>query len=470
MALDNVLIERDITKHGKLKKIKVVSAIDKNYLEKTYTEMAKKGWLIETVKGLRDSYKPIEPCDLEFSVTFFQPVTPLDYPDYDKEDTYQEFCEDSGWTLAAKNDRYFVYYKKPNSNVLPIHTDPSEEYNSIWNALKKGELITFPILMILMIFQLWKGIITLRYENLYKPAGLFSIVYPTLFLIVVGGYMIPLISWLMKNRINANEGNALVYDSYEKVRIRNTLYNCGLTIILVVLIYNIIALFSVHFNITLIFLYLLNLILPIGLGLLIRIKIKKIKSKRSTNVIIMIAGALVVWLILIFVTFTLVSHSDYERPIEEIPSSIPILTHQDLETNLEFHPRYVQVYHTMMVPVSFEYESYHRDYQGDYFAIEVTYVQARFDWMADIIAKRAIYDELRKIEDDKMNHILDSKSADYVYSVTPDMYGLDMIYNLSRFGTRVMLAKDNVIYFIQLDKPIDSEVLDKIVPVLFGAN
>jgi hypothetical protein len=124
----NRIIKRNVKEYGKRKKIRVVSAIDKNYLEKTYKDMAMKGWLVDTVKGIRDSYIPIEPCELEFSVTHFQPVTPLDYPDYDKEDTYQEFCEVSGWTLVAKNDKFFVYYKAVDSKVLPVHTEPSEEY------------------------------------------------------------------------------------------------------------------------------------------------------------------------------------------------------------------------------------------------------------------------------------------------------------------------------------------------------
>lgn len=465
----NSIIERDINEYGKLKKIKVVSAIDKNYLEKTYKDMAMKGWLVDAIKGSRDSYRPIEPCELEFSVTYFQPVTPLDYPDYDKEDTYQEFCEDKGWSLAAKNERCFVYYKLPENKVSSIHTEPSGEYRSIWNAMKKGELISFSILMLVILSQLWLGISNFRYENLYRPAGLLNIIYPSLFLIVVGGYMIPLISWLIKNKSRARDGKPLIYDSYNKVRLRNGLYSSGLAFIFIFIIYNTTSIFSYFFSIELLFVYLLNIVIPVGLGILLRIKIKRIKSKRSTNIIIMIVGIFVTCAIVIGATFSLVGHMDPDRLDSNIPSEIPILTHQDLGTDLQFQPRYVERYKTLMVPLSFEYESYHRDYHGDFYDIELTYIQARTEWMAEIIANRAVYDERRRIED-RMDLMLDNKLIDYVYSLNPELYGLDFAYNLSRFNTRVMLVRNNIIYFVQIDKAIDNNVLERIIPILFGES
>jgi hypothetical protein len=458
------IINRDISEYGKRKRIKIVSAIDKKYLEKTYKDMAMKGWMVENIKGIRDTYRPIEPCELDFSVTCFQPVTPLDYPDYDKEETYQEFCEDSGWTLAAKNERHFIYYKMPESKALPIYTEPMEEYRSIWNAMKKGELITFPLLILLLVFQLWMGLKNLRFDDFYRSGGLFPVTYPSLMLIVCVGYMIPLIFWLIRNRSRAKENEPLIFDSYKKVRIRNGIYNSGLTLVFIYLIYSILNMFTSYFNLTLLFVILINMLVPIGFGILLRIKIKKIKSRRSTNIILLIVGFFVAWALTVSATFTLVSHMDYERRVCEIPSGIPILRHEDFGSDLVFQPEYIENYQTIMVPLSFEYSSYHKSDEDNFNDIEVTYVQARTEWIAQIIANKAIHDEMQRMED---NMMFDEQQRNYVYSLAFKVDGMDMAYNLSRFNTQVMLVKENTLYFVKLSEPIDREVLEKIVRILF---
>jgi hypothetical protein len=151
-------------------------------------------------------------------------------------------------------------------------------------------------------------------------------------------------------------------------------------------------------------------------------------------------------------TFTLVSHMDYEKGVSEIPSGIPILRHEDFGADFVFQPEYIEKYQTIMVPLSFEYSSYHKSDEGNFNDIEVTYVQARTEWIAQIIANKAIHDEQQR---------------NYVYSLRSEVDGIDMAYNLSRFNTQVMLVKENTLYFVKLSEPIDREVLEKIVRILF---
>jgi len=449
------------------KKFKLVSSIDKKYLERTYEDMARKGWLLDGGKVFWDSYRPIDPCELEFSVTCFQPLTPFDYPDPEEGVTYQELCEDTGWTLATKDDRSFTYYKEKGADALPIHTDPSEEYRSVCNVLKKGELIIFPILVLMMVFQLYLGLSSFTYEDLYRPGGLFGLIYPLGMMIVVVPYMSTLIVWLLKNRPRAKGGLALEYPTYPNIKRRNRLYGSGLIIIFLYLVYSVIGLLSLSVDKSIFVAGLLNLLIIIGFSALLTQKIRKVKSKRSTNLLLTVLGFMVVWLVTVVISFSLVAGGGQERPLEGLPEHVAILTHHDLGRDLDLQLRSVQKYHTLLVPLSFEYTSYHAGDKNDFSDIEVTYIEARSKSIANFIAQRVVKDELDRIKENRLDLDRDGQSRDYVYRIDSEIYGLDMVYNLSAYKTRVMLVKENIVYIIQLDTLIDCEVLRKMVSSLF---
>lgn len=463
------VIYRDRNAYGKKKKIKVVSAIDKVYLEETYRDMAANGWLVENVKGLFDGYRPIEPCDLEFEVTLFQPVTALDYPDKDKEETYQEFCEDEGWVLAAKNERYFIYYKVAGSKVTPIHTDPEDEYRSVANAMKKSEMLAFPILLLSQFLSIWVNLRTFRYENYLEPMGLFSIIYPLLFCIIITAYMMPMFMWLIQNRSRARDNKPLIYSSYKVVRVRNGLYNGALFLMLLYLISSVADLVTDGVPSFVFIIAIMTLIIPFAIGMLIRYKIKKIKHSRTVNSVVVVIGLIVAYALMIGTMILLFSaNNDYVTPQDEIPDGVAIVTHEDFGSDLVFQPRYVDVDASLMAPLSFSYNSWHRSDEGDFGDIDLIYIEARNEWAAKIIANRVIEDERVSMEREKPFLESQGMKADYLYPIEGYNRSLDLVYNLSHYNNEVMMRKGKVIYILRLDGSIDDDVLNKVVEELFG--
>lgn len=124
-------------------------------------------------------FVPIEPCELTFSVNVFQPDWPIDHPDTKHRKSYRELCEDSGWKYATYDSRYYVYYKDAQSEAIPIHTDPQEEYKTITKAFLKGEAFIVLILLI-QIFQFIMNIRILNYSNFISNGGLFMFLNPML--------------------------------------------------------------------------------------------------------------------------------------------------------------------------------------------------------------------------------------------------------------------------------------------------
>ncbi|MBQ1270367.1 MAG: DUF2812 domain-containing protein, partial [Clostridia bacterium] len=64
---------------------------------------ARKGWLLEKMTGFGWVFRRIEPADIHYTVTYFPGASAFDPGPSDRELSFREFCEHSGWKLAASS-------------------------------------------------------------------------------------------------------------------------------------------------------------------------------------------------------------------------------------------------------------------------------------------------------------------------------------------------------------------------------
>lgn len=121
----------------------------RNYLE----NQARNGWLLDRITNFGWVYRRIEPKELHFEVTYFPKASVFDPEPSDQELSFQEFCEHTGWHLAAANGQLQIFYNE-RENPTPIETDPVLEVEIIHKATKKAYL---PSIFMLMILGLMNG-------------------------------------------------------------------------------------------------------------------------------------------------------------------------------------------------------------------------------------------------------------------------------------------------------------------------
>ena len=120
----------------------------RNYLE----NQARKGWILERISNFGWIFRRIEPKELRYEVTYFPRASVFDPEPSDQELSFQEFCEYTGWQLAAANGQLQIFYND-KENPTPIETDPVLEVETIHKATKRGYLPSIFLLMIVGIMN-----------------------------------------------------------------------------------------------------------------------------------------------------------------------------------------------------------------------------------------------------------------------------------------------------------------------------
>ena len=130
------------------KKVEFFTFYDKTGIEKHLEQMAAEGWLLEKMSAFRWTYRRIEPKKIHFSVSYYATITDFEPEPTEEQQAFNEFCEHSGWKLAASTMQMQVFYNE-NENPVPIETDPTLEVENIHRAFKKTVLTSLVLMMFL---------------------------------------------------------------------------------------------------------------------------------------------------------------------------------------------------------------------------------------------------------------------------------------------------------------------------------
>ena len=119
-----------------------------NYLEK----QAQKGWmLVRCFDNAFWQFHRMEPKQLHVSVVPFPKASAFDPEPSESQRSFCDFCEHSGWKLAASFGKMQIFYNEAEEPI-PIETDPALECAAIHELAKK---ILLPLYLLMLGSWIW---------------------------------------------------------------------------------------------------------------------------------------------------------------------------------------------------------------------------------------------------------------------------------------------------------------------------
>jgi len=112
-----------------------------NYLE----QQAENGWMLDKTSGFGWQFHRIEPKKIHFSVVYFAKASAFDPEPSEAQLAFHDFCEHTGWKLAASNAQMQIFYNEA-TDPTPIETDAALEVSAIHASAKKSHLSTYYLL------------------------------------------------------------------------------------------------------------------------------------------------------------------------------------------------------------------------------------------------------------------------------------------------------------------------------------
>lgn len=132
----------------KKRRLEYYSFYDHTGIEQHLTEMAKKGWILESISNLYWTYRKIEPRDIHYCVTYYPRASDFDPGPSEDQQTFYDLCDHTGWQLACTWHQMQVFYNEKESPI-PLDTDPIMEVDTLHRACKKNFLPSYYLLLAL---------------------------------------------------------------------------------------------------------------------------------------------------------------------------------------------------------------------------------------------------------------------------------------------------------------------------------
>ena len=186
--------------------LNLYSFYDINGMVRHLEDMAKKGWILDSLKGGLWCYRKAEPQALHYTVSYYAKASAFEPEPSDGQLTFQEFCDRSGWRLAASSAKLMIFVNA-QENPVPIFTDPHSELEAITQSCK---WMVFPywMLSVILPFQLITQFAYLRnnlLEFLSSNALMFTDLALVLLLISMGSELVRYYVWRKKARAAAEQ-------------------------------------------------------------------------------------------------------------------------------------------------------------------------------------------------------------------------------------------------------------------------
>ena len=132
--------------------MEIFSFYDRSGLERRLAAMAEKGWLLEKIGSTLWTYRRTEPQKRTFCVCWFPRASAFDPEPSEEQQTFYDFCEYTGWILAASYGQMQVFYND-RPDPVPIETDPVMEVDAIHRAAKRTSLPSHLVLLALALLS-----------------------------------------------------------------------------------------------------------------------------------------------------------------------------------------------------------------------------------------------------------------------------------------------------------------------------
>lgn len=202
------------------RRMEVYSFYDRTGLERHLARMAEKGWLLEKIGQFFWTYRRAEPKTLTFSVCYFPKASQFDPEPSEEQQTFYDFCQHTGWTLAASSAQLQVFYNQ-RPHPVPIETDPVVEVDAIHRTMKRSFLPSQLVLLAatlmnsaLLVWRFWTDPIGV----LSGPGNLFSGMCWVMVALLVGVELGSYFRWHSKAVPAAERGEFVETHSHRKLQ------------------------------------------------------------------------------------------------------------------------------------------------------------------------------------------------------------------------------------------------------------
>ncbi len=105
--------------------------------EEYFESMSEKGWKVKSISDLFVIFEKMKPEKLNYSVDVFSGISIFDRKDSNAALEYREYCQSAGWDFICQRGSIQVFCSKSNYKTIPIHTDKTEKFKSIFKAYGK---------------------------------------------------------------------------------------------------------------------------------------------------------------------------------------------------------------------------------------------------------------------------------------------------------------------------------------------
>ncbi len=126
-------------------------------------KMAQKGWKLERMTNFGWIYRRITPKPLHVTVSYYPRASEFDPEPSEQQRIFWDFCEHSGWELAASSAQMQVFYNE-REDPVPIETDAELEVENMHRAVKKGFLPVYMLLFLIFVLEIFIMIQRLRWD------------------------------------------------------------------------------------------------------------------------------------------------------------------------------------------------------------------------------------------------------------------------------------------------------------------
>lgn len=194
------------------RRIEITSFYDHTGIEKHLEKMAAKGWLLEKVSNFFWTYRKVEPTTVKFAVTYFPSASDFDPKPSDSQQTFVDYCAQSGWMLAGLSAQMQVFYNE-HPDPVPIETDPFLQVENIHKAMKRNFIPSSLVLMACAIIQIALVIGRIVSNPLYvlfSGSTLASLVPWSLVILLCSAEVITYFRWYRKAKAAALEEDILL--------------------------------------------------------------------------------------------------------------------------------------------------------------------------------------------------------------------------------------------------------------------
>ena len=122
-------------------------------MQKRLEQRAAEGWRLKKVGSFFWIYEEAEPKKVHYSIVFFPKTNNLEPEPSDSLMMLREYCEKTGWELAAEQGQMQIFCNE-QPNPVPIETEAWIQVKNIHETMKKSIVLVHGILLVNAVLQL----------------------------------------------------------------------------------------------------------------------------------------------------------------------------------------------------------------------------------------------------------------------------------------------------------------------------